>query len=64
MNRVAESSPVAGQQPVVDVELDLHRLVADDLLGPGHLLHLEPHGVEALEDQGHHRPERRPAGCA
>ena len=60
MNRVADSSRSPRQQPVVDVELDLDRLVGDDLLDPGHLLDLEPHGVEALEDQGHDRAQRDP----
>ncbi len=35
-------------------------LVADDLLDPGHLLDLEAHRVEALEDQRHDRTERHP----
>ena len=58
MKRVAESSRSPWQEPVVDVELDLDALVANDLLDPGHLLHLEAHRVEALEDQGHDRAER------
>ena len=61
MKRVAESSPTCGQQAVVDVEFDLDRLVAQDLLHPGHLLNLESHRVDGLEDQGHDRAQRHPA---
>ncbi len=57
---VADSSPGRRQQPVVDVQLVLDLLVGDHLLGPGHLLHLEPHGQPVLEGQGDHRPDADP----
>ena len=42
-------------------QLGLDGLVADELLGPGHLLDLEPDRVAVLEQQRDHRPDVDPA---
>jgi hypothetical protein len=44
-------------QPVVDLELVKDLFVGGHALGPGHLLHLEPHGHPVLEGAADDRPD-------
>jgi hypothetical protein len=48
---------VAGQEPVVDVELLADPLVGRDPFGPRHLLDLEPHRFYVLEEERDDRTE-------